>query len=76
MRHRGYDYESELEYLNFRSLEGSWMLFKAKTYSACKHCGDSVSAGESFFWHTDGVSLHIDCVELMQGLEHAMNRAD
>lgn len=73
-RHR---YESELEYLNYTSLEeGSWKVLKARTHSRCKHCGDAVTKGEPFFWHPDSGSIHIDCVELMQALEHAMNRAD
>lgn len=68
------DYESELAYLNSKGREREWAVFTARTYSSCQHCGETITVGETFLWHPDSLSIHIDCVELMQGFEHAMSR--
>ena len=74
MMHQNYD--EDLEYLNTRGDLSPWVAMKAKRSSRCKHCGDEVCRGEEFYWNLDSISVHKDCVPLMQGLEHALSKDD
>jgi len=75
MPYEDYDESNyDLDYLNNRGDHNRWQVLQATLYSRCMHCGDVISLGEECYWNPDSMSVHKECVPLMQGLEHAMSK--